>query len=70
MGMSDRMHDVNRRLFIHLLSFPIILFYTLSLTGCISSSPGIPNIFTLKLEHAFHSPSSPEIRIGYFALGH
>ncbi|PVH90510.1 hypothetical protein DM02DRAFT_711854, partial [Periconia macrospinosa] len=40
----------------------------LSLVGCISNSLGITNIFTLKLEDIFHSPSSLEIRIGYFGL--
>ncbi|KAF1359464.1 hypothetical protein EJ07DRAFT_155908 [Lizonia empirigonia] len=47
-----------------MLPIPIITCYTLSLTGCISVSPGIPNIFTLKLaDNLGH-----EIRLGYFAM--
>lgn len=49
------------------LTIPIVLFYVLSLVGCISASPGIPDIFLLKLT----SPSSEtpyEVRVGYFGL--
>lgn len=34
----------------------------LSLTGCISNSPGIPNIFTLKIS----TDADLELRLGYY----
>lgn len=34
----------------------------LSLTGCISNSPGIPNIFTLKIS----TNAGLELRLGYY----
>ncbi|KAF2112716.1 Ca2+ regulator and membrane fusion protein Fig1-domain-containing protein [Lophiotrema nucula] len=68
MGISNRMQNINYRLLNYLLWVPIILFYTLTLTGCISSSPGILNIFLLKLENPRRSSSTLEIRVGYFGL--
>ncbi|ORX92463.1 Ca2+ regulator and membrane fusion protein Fig1-domain-containing protein [Clohesyomyces aquaticus] len=68
MGISDRMQNANYRLLTYLLPVPIILFYALPQTGCISNSPGIPNIFTMKLQDPRRSPDSTEIRLGYYGL--
>lgn len=43
----------------------------LALTGCISTSPGIPNLYLLKLSaksHSAHNATSAEIRFGYFGV--
>ncbi|KAH6873644.1 hypothetical protein B0T10DRAFT_466176 [Thelonectria olida] len=44
--------------------FPVasLGFYTLSLTGCVSNSPGLPNVFLV----AMNSSSVAELRVGYF----
>ncbi|EWZ77807.1 hypothetical protein FOWG_17818 [Fusarium oxysporum f. sp. lycopersici MN25] len=46
--------------------FPVagLVFYTLSLTGCVSDSPGLPSIFLV----AINSSSTAELRIGYFGV--
>ncbi|KAF2475406.1 uncharacterized protein BDR25DRAFT_201735, partial [Lindgomyces ingoldianus] len=53
----------------YLLPIPILIFYSLSLTGCVSTSPGISNIFTVKLQR-FNETSSllSEVRLGYFGV--
>ncbi|EHA53166.1 hypothetical protein MCOR27_003367 [Pyricularia oryzae] len=49
------------------LTIPIVLFYVLSLVGCISNSPGIPDIFLLKLTTP-ETETPYQVRIGYFGL--
>ncbi|RFU28905.1 hypothetical protein B7463_g7414, partial [Scytalidium lignicola] len=61
---------------IHLLVIPIILFCALSITGCVSTSPGIPSIYLFKLEPSTNgtlsprsdSDSSASISVSYFGL--
>ncbi|KAF2800777.1 hypothetical protein K505DRAFT_355342 [Melanomma pulvis-pyrius CBS 109.77] len=64
MRLSQRMQNVNYRLLTYLLPVPVIIFYSLALTGCVSNSPGIPNIFTLKIDDG----ADAEIRLGYFGM--
>ncbi|ORX92741.1 hypothetical protein BCR34DRAFT_669974 [Clohesyomyces aquaticus] len=63
------MNNVTMRLWTYLLPIPIILFYVLSLTGCMSTSPGIPNIFLLRMHPQSTSGSIGDwnIRINYFS---
>ncbi|KAF2828319.1 hypothetical protein CC86DRAFT_404249 [Ophiobolus disseminans] len=67
------MARVGIRFGVYMLLVPILLFYVLSLTGCISTSPGIMNLFLVDIR----TPSLPlvlanstaqyfHIRIGYF----
>ncbi|KLU84372.1 hypothetical protein MAPG_03416 [Magnaporthiopsis poae ATCC 64411] len=53
------------RLITWALIIPIVLFYVLSLVGCISTSPGVPDIYLLKL-NARDGPT--EVRVGYFGM--
>lgn len=53
------------RLITWALIIPIVLFYVLSLVGCISTSPGVPDIYLLKL-NARNGPT--EVRVGYFGM--
>ncbi|KAF2805083.1 uncharacterized protein BDZ99DRAFT_112734 [Mytilinidion resinicola] len=69
MTISDRMNNVNYRLLVYLLLIPILLFYTLCLTGCVSNSPGIPNIFAAKIEGRNSTVSTiSAIRVNYFGI--
>ncbi|KAK2763091.1 hypothetical protein FQN54_009725 [Arachnomyces sp. PD_36] len=61
------MDNVNWRLCTYLLTIPIFLLYVLTLTGCVSNSPGIPNIFLVKLQGA-DQLGDYELRVGYFGL--
>jgi hypothetical protein len=47
-----------------LLPLGSLLFYTLSMTGCIGKNPGIPNIYLV----ALNSTQEIELRVGYFGL--
>ncbi|KAK4225580.1 Ca2+ regulator and membrane fusion protein Fig1-domain-containing protein [Podospora fimiseda] len=57
-----------------ILIIPSILFTTLSLTGCISTSPQIPNLYIVSLTNTNSSSSSSssadslEIRLGFFGI--
>ncbi|KAH8814863.1 hypothetical protein F5884DRAFT_851373 [Xylogone sp. PMI_703] len=61
---------------VHLLIIPIIIFCTLSISGCVSTSPGIPGIYLFKLESSTNgtlpprsdSDNSASISIAYFGL--
>ncbi|KAF2470848.1 uncharacterized protein BDR25DRAFT_196405, partial [Lindgomyces ingoldianus] len=47
------------------------VYLALSLTGCVSQSPGVPNIFLVKLQSKGNTTFPiPEIRVGYFGKGH
>ncbi|KAF1951511.1 hypothetical protein CC80DRAFT_202735 [Byssothecium circinans] len=69
MGVSEQMQNATYRLIAYLLAIPSLIFYTPSLTGCVSNSPGIPNIFALRLRTIPNTASQvPEIRVGYFGM--
>ncbi|KAL2269656.1 hypothetical protein VTJ83DRAFT_1840 [Remersonia thermophila] len=55
----------------YFLIVPIIVFHALSLTGCVSTAPAIPNIYLIKLLDNLHNLSSSDplqVRIGYFGI--
>jgi hypothetical protein len=43
----------------------LLIQLALSLTGCVSDSPGIPNLYLLKLRQG---DDNFEIRVGYFGM--
>ncbi|RDW66309.1 hypothetical protein BP6252_09944 [Coleophoma cylindrospora] len=50
---------------------PFSFAITLSITGCVSTSPGIPNIYLLKLQAQNGTnvlPADFQIRLGYFGM--
>ncbi|KAK3902449.1 Ca2+ regulator and membrane fusion protein Fig1-domain-containing protein [Staphylotrichum tortipilum] len=55
-----------------LLIIPIIVFHALSLTGCLSTSPAIPNIYIVSLRSNSTGTNGTETpvqaRIGYFGI--
>ncbi|KAI1399434.1 Ca2+ regulator and membrane fusion protein Fig1-domain-containing protein [Hypoxylon fuscum] len=57
---------VDIRFVAYLLLSVIIVFYILTLTGCLSTSPGIPDLFLMKLET--NQPASAQIRVGYYGM--
>ncbi|KAF2490945.1 hypothetical protein BU16DRAFT_139258 [Lophium mytilinum] len=57
--------SVNFRLFLYSLPIPILLFYVLAIVGCVSTSPGIPNIFLLQFKKG-----ADELRLSYFGMCH
>ncbi|AEO62966.1 uncharacterized protein THITE_112700 [Thermothielavioides terrestris NRRL 8126] len=54
----------------YLLIVPIIVFETLSLTGCVSTSPAIPNIYIVSLRPNNNATgtATPQVRVGYFGI--
>ncbi|KAF2815585.1 uncharacterized protein BDZ99DRAFT_565552 [Mytilinidion resinicola] len=67
-SVHNRMQNINYRLWVYLLPIPIILFYGLSLTRCVSNSPGIGNIFAVKLQPRNSTTSITELRVNYFGI--
>ncbi|KAF2006560.1 hypothetical protein P154DRAFT_600486 [Amniculicola lignicola CBS 123094] len=57
----------NLRFGVFALSLPILLFYTLLLTGCLASAPGLNGIFLAELQHPATDPIH-ELRVGYFGV--
>ncbi|KAK3297382.1 Ca2+ regulator and membrane fusion protein Fig1-domain-containing protein [Chaetomium fimeti] len=53
----------------YLLILPIVVFHALSLSGCVSTSPAIPNIYIVDL-HANTNATDDflKVRIGYFGI--
>jgi hypothetical protein len=56
------------RLAPYVLIIPIILFQALSLSGCVSTSPAIPDIYIVSLEPAKNTSLPVEVRVGYFGI--
>ncbi|AEO56523.1 hypothetical protein MYCTH_2301578 [Thermothelomyces thermophilus ATCC 42464] len=58
----------------YLLIIPIVVFYALSLAGCVSTSPAIPNIYAVALcansnNSTNNATDAPlQVRIGYFGI--
>ncbi|KAK4198881.1 Ca2+ regulator and membrane fusion protein Fig1-domain-containing protein [Triangularia verruculosa] len=57
----------------YLFIIPVIVFHALALTGCVSTSPGIPNIYVVSLRSAELANSNNtdldvQVRIGYFGM--
>ncbi|KAK4114638.1 hypothetical protein N656DRAFT_766822 [Canariomyces notabilis] len=54
----------------YLLILPIIVFEALSLTGCVSTSPAIPNIYLVSLKsNTGNATETPvQVRIGYYGI--
>ncbi|KAK0652438.1 Ca2+ regulator and membrane fusion protein Fig1-domain-containing protein [Cercophora newfieldiana] len=56
------------RLAPYVLIIPIVLFISLSLSGCLSTSPAIPEIYLVSLESAKNTSTPVEVRVGYFGI--
>ncbi|EAQ86363.1 predicted protein [Chaetomium globosum CBS 148.51] len=53
----------------YLLILPIIVFHALSLTGCVSTSPAIPNIYVVDLRSNTNvTEDLLKVRIGYYGI--
>ncbi|KAK4137754.1 hypothetical protein BT67DRAFT_447487 [Trichocladium antarcticum] len=54
----------------YLLIVPIIVFHALCLTGCLSTSPAIPNIYLVALRSAHNTSAAVplQVRIGYHGI--
>ncbi|KAF1847282.1 uncharacterized protein K460DRAFT_414062, partial [Cucurbitaria berberidis CBS 394.84] len=69
MAIAQRMQNINYRLLSYTLSICALLFYALALTGCISQSPGVPNIFLLEIKGIRGGNSTAaEVRVGYYGI--
>ncbi|KAI0808532.1 Ca2+ regulator and membrane fusion protein Fig1-domain-containing protein [Xylaria sp. FL0064] len=66
MKKPSKFNNLDYRLVVYLLAGVIILFYVLALTGCLSESPGIPNIFLANIHS--RRDNSTQLRIGYFGI--
>ncbi|KAK0720112.1 Ca2+ regulator and membrane fusion protein Fig1-domain-containing protein [Lasiosphaeris hirsuta] len=56
------------RLVPYVLILPVILFQALSLSGCASTSPAIPNIYIVSLQSSKNLTIPVEVRLGYFGI--
>ncbi|KAF2816372.1 uncharacterized protein BDZ99DRAFT_134771 [Mytilinidion resinicola] len=63
-----RLQNANYRFLVYFLALPIITLYSLCLSGCVSNSAGIPNIFAVKLQERNETSLISEIRVNYFGL--
>ncbi|KAK4122182.1 hypothetical protein N657DRAFT_634988 [Parathielavia appendiculata] len=53
----------------YLLIIPAVVFHAMSLTGCVSTSPAIPNIYVVALRSNNNTTDTPiQVRIGYFGI--
>ncbi|KAH6850645.1 Ca2+ regulator and membrane fusion protein Fig1-domain-containing protein [Chaetomium sp. MPI-CAGE-AT-0009] len=53
----------------YLLILPIVVFHALSLTGCVSTSPAIPNIYVVDLRANTNATDDLlKVRIGYYGI--
>ncbi|KAK4669878.1 uncharacterized protein QC763_206860 [Podospora pseudopauciseta] len=57
----------------YLFIIPVLVFHALALTGCVSTSPGIPNIYVVSLRSAElantnNTDLDVQVRIGYFGM--
>ncbi|TGJ88428.1 hypothetical protein E0Z10_g345 [Xylaria hypoxylon] len=66
MGKQSKFSNLDYRLVVYLFAGAIILFYVLALTGCLSESPGIPNIFLVNLHK--QGANTTQVRVGYFGI--
>ncbi|RAK90803.1 hypothetical protein BO79DRAFT_252986 [Aspergillus costaricaensis CBS 115574] len=57
--------NVNRQACLYFLFVPTFLLYTLALAGCLSTSPGIPNIFLVQITA---QDSGGKLKVGYFGM--
>ncbi|KAH8882505.1 hypothetical protein GQ53DRAFT_733666 [Thozetella sp. PMI_491] len=52
----------------YLIVIPVLVFYALSLASCVSTSPGIPELYIVKLEPSANNSSPLEVRLGYYGI--
>ncbi|KAI0973454.1 Ca2+ regulator and membrane fusion protein Fig1-domain-containing protein [Xylaria arbuscula] len=64
MKKPSKFSNIDYRLVVYVFAGAIILFYVLALTGCLSDSPGIPNIFLLNIHN--RGENTTQVRVGYF----
>ncbi|KAI2470365.1 Ca2+ regulator and membrane fusion protein Fig1-domain-containing protein [Annulohypoxylon bovei var. microspora] len=57
---------VEFRFIAYLLVAILFLFYVLVLTGCLSTSPGVPNLFLVQLQAK--GQHDIEVRVGYYGM--
>ncbi|KAI9711740.1 MAG: hypothetical protein M1820_001885 [Bogoriella megaspora] len=67
---TRRIDNVDWRLGTYVLAIPVILFYVLGLTGCVSNSPGISNIYMTQLQMGGNPnvTSGTHVNVGYFGI--
>ncbi|KAI1144279.1 hypothetical protein F5Y05DRAFT_364193 [Hypoxylon sp. FL0543] len=63
-GAKKAFKRVELRFVAYLIIAILFLFYVLVLTGCLSTSPGVPDLFVLKLRN--NGTEDVEVRIGYY----
>ncbi|KAL8365379.1 hypothetical protein RB595_004264 [Gaeumannomyces hyphopodioides] len=54
--------------FVYFLPLPIILFYILCFTGCLGTSPGIPNLNLVSLVQNSNGTGEMTVRVGHFGM--
>ncbi|KAI0907373.1 Ca2+ regulator and membrane fusion protein Fig1-domain-containing protein [Ustulina deusta] len=66
MKKPSKFSNLDYRVVVYLIAGVIILFYVLALTGCLTDSPGIPNIFLVNVHN--REENTTQIRVGYFGV--
>ncbi|KAI1307180.1 Ca2+ regulator and membrane fusion protein Fig1-domain-containing protein [Xylaria venustula] len=66
MKKPSRFSNIDYRFVVYVFAAAIILFYVLALTGCLSDSPGIPNIFLINIHN--RGENTTQVRVGYFGI--
>ncbi|TVY25552.1 hypothetical protein LHYA1_G005775 [Lachnellula hyalina] len=56
--------QVGSKIFTYALIIPLLLFYPLLLCGCVSTSPGIPNLHLVQIE----VDDETKVRVGYYGI--
>ncbi|KAI0387831.1 Ca2+ regulator and membrane fusion protein Fig1-domain-containing protein [Hypomontagnella monticulosa] len=65
-GTRKIFDSVGYRSMVYLAAVGIIVLYALTLTGCVSDSPGIPNIFLVNVQS--QGIETMNIRVGYYGM--
>ncbi|GAW14142.1 hypothetical protein ANO14919_035360 [Xylariales sp. No.14919] len=66
MKKPSKLGNFDLRFPVYICGGIIILFYVLALTGCVSNSPGVSNIYLVKVQSRLDNTT--EVRVGYFDL--
>ncbi|RWA10456.1 hypothetical protein EKO27_g4628 [Xylaria grammica] len=66
MKKPSKLGNFDLRFPVYICGGIIILFYVLALTGCVSNSPGVSNIYLVKVQSRLDNTT--EVRVGYFGI--
>ncbi|KAI1384790.1 Ca2+ regulator and membrane fusion protein Fig1-domain-containing protein [Hypoxylon trugodes] len=67
MALASRAFNrVETRFVAYIIIAVLFLFYVLVLTGCLSTSPGVPDLFVVKLQAK--QVKDVEVRVGYYGM--